>query len=70
MTDDDRLRALVHAAFPPHDATPPAPELWLAVVRRCNTPPRISRLDIGLAALIALGLAACPQWIGFLFFHL
>jgi hypothetical protein len=70
MTDDERLENLLRAALPPVDAGLPARDLWPRVVGRWRAQASWSWLDLGLALAAAAVLAAFPEWLRPLAYHL
>ncbi len=70
MIEDDRLERLLQAALPPLADAPSPPDLWPAVVGRCERRFAWTWLDLGLAALVAAVLLLFPDWLWLLAYHL
>jgi hypothetical protein len=71
MTEEDRLRDLLRAAYPPPTGRGPSRDLWVSVVARIDAPPvRPSRLDVALAALIAVLLIVFPRYLWLVVYHM
>lgn len=70
MTDEERLRHLLHTAVQPAAVPGPSRDLWPLIVRRSEAPPARSWLDLGLAAVVAIALLIHPRWMWLLAYHL
>ena len=70
MTSDLNVQALCRSAFPPATTEMPSRDLWPLVVDRMSAPVRLSWLDIGVAAVVAIALSRFPEWLLPLAFHL
>ena len=74
MTDDDQLRQMLRAAFPPVQEDAPAHDLWRRIERRVEEPAPWSwlevGLDVGLAAFAVLALAFVPGSFMLIAYHL
>ena len=66
---DDRLKELLRSSMPPADGEP-GRDLWPQIASRFAQGPRWSYLDLGLAAAAAVALAAFPEWLWLLAYHL
>ena len=69
MTDDTQLTALLRSALPPVVGHGPSRDLWLAVATRSERRVRWSWVDIGLAAIVVLSIAAWPETVLLLAYH-
>ena len=67
---DEQLQQLLRNAVPSGDEGRPTRDLWPHVAARFEQHPRWSYLDLGLAAAAAVALAAFPQWLWLLAYHL
>jgi hypothetical protein len=70
MTDDDPLRDLLRAVYPPTTGRDRSRDLWTSVVARIDTPVRPPRLDVALAMLIAALLIVFPEYVWLLAYHM
>ena len=70
MNDDERIQDLIRSALPPVTAARPTRELWPLVVKRGQTPPAWSWVDVGLAAALAVVLLVFPRLLLVLVYHL
>ncbi len=70
MRDHDRLQRLLRSTFPPVAASGPSRDLWPSIVRPEQAPQHISWVDIGLGAIVAIGLLIFPDWLWLLAYHL
>ncbi len=70
MNETDRLERLLRSALPPVAAPEPTRDLWPLLVRRSQTRPAWSWLDLGLAAALAVALAFFPRLLLVLVYHL
>ena len=70
MIDDDGLRQLLRSALPLPADQGPSGDLWPLVVRRIETPPAWSWLDMSLAATVAVALLMFPDGLFLLAYHL
>ena len=70
MTEEDRLRDLLRAAYPPPPGRGPSRDLWVSIVSRIDTPVRPSRLDVALATLIAALMIVFPKYLWLLVYHM
>lgn len=70
MIDDDRLRQLLRSALPLPVDQGPGGDLWPRVVRRIETPPAWSWLDMSLAGMVAVALLMFPEGLFLLAYHL
>jgi hypothetical protein len=70
MIDDDRLRQLLRSALPPPTGSSPSGDLWPRVLRRIETSPGWSWLDMSLAAMVAVTLLMFPEGLFLLAYHL
>jgi hypothetical protein len=72
--NDDRLKLLLHSAFPKPDGQRPSRDLWPSIVDRIQAPPAWSWLDISVAAGVLAGLAIVlvmlPKALLLLAYHL
>ena len=69
MTDDTQLAALLRSALPPVSIDGPSRDLWLALADRAERRVRWSWVDIGLAAIVVLSIAAWPKTMLLLAYH-
>ena len=69
MTDEDCV-ALLRATIPASGDDRPARDLWPAVRARAGAVPHWSWIDLAMAAAAAAALAANPQWLALLAYHL
>ncbi|HZR25969.1 MAG TPA: hypothetical protein VFA59_20380 [Vicinamibacterales bacterium] len=69
MTDED-LRLLLRSVQPPIDDRTPTRDLWPRVMERIDGGPTVSAVDVGMAALVAIVLAAYPKLLWLLAYHL
>jgi anti-sigma factor RsiW len=69
--EDEKIRKLLHAVFPPvGDAVPPR-DLWPAVLRHLDeAPARVPWLDWVCAGVLAALFALFPEVIPALFYYL
>jgi hypothetical protein len=70
MTDDERLKHLLHRALPPVTGRRPSRDLWPAVVERMGTRPGWSAFDISLAVAITICLVIFPEALWLIAYHL
>jgi hypothetical protein len=70
MIDDDRVRQLLRSALPPPTESSLSGDLWPRVLRRIETPPAWSWLDMSLAAMVAATLLMFPEGLFLLAYHL
>ena len=70
MNEDERLQHLVRRALPKATAHAPSRDLWPAVAEHLDARARWSPFDVGLAAAVAIALAAFPEMLWFLAYHL
>jgi len=70
MNDDDRLAQMLRAALPPALAAGPSRDLWPRVANRLEAQVRVSWLDLGIAAVVAVALLMRPAWLWLLAYHL
>lgn len=61
MTDDTQLAALLRSALPPVRTDGPSRDLWPALAHRSERRVHWSWLDIGLAAIVVVAVAAWPE---------
>jgi len=69
MTDED-LRLLLRSVQPPIADRTPTRDLWPRVMERIDGGPMVSAVDVGMAALVAIVLAAYPKLLWLLAYHL
>ena len=67
---DERLKELLRAVLPPSQPGGPARDVWPRIESRLEQRPRWSYVDLGLAAAAATALAAFPEWLWLLAYHL
>jgi hypothetical protein len=53
---DDRLKNLLHSAFPQPDGQKPSRDLWPSIVDRIQAPAAWSWLDMSVAAAVVAGV--------------
>lgn len=70
MNDDDRVLHLLRAALRPANPAGPSRDLWPCVASRIEARVRVSWLDLGLAAVVAVALLMRPGWLWLLAYHL
>jgi hypothetical protein len=70
MNDDDRLVHLLRGALPPAGAARPSRDLWPRVASRMQARFRVSWLDLGVAAAVAVALLMRPAWLWLIAYHL
>jgi len=70
MNDDERLAHLLRAALRPADSAGPSRDLWPSVANRMEARVRLSWLDVGVAAAVAVALLMRPAWLWLLAYHL
>jgi hypothetical protein len=64
----DDLKSRLKSALPPTDDGSPSRDLWLSVRARMHESPRLSMLDLALAAAAALALWFVPEaWLALLY---
>ncbi len=54
---DDRLRMLLHSAFPKLEGQKPSHDLWPLIVDRVRAPTAWSGIDLSVAAGVVAGVA-------------
>jgi hypothetical protein len=69
-TTNDRLEYLVRSAIPPAAEARPSHDLWPAILNRGRAPTRMSWVDLGVAAAVAMTLLMFPDWLWLLAYHL
>jgi hypothetical protein len=69
MTDDTQLAALLRSALPPVAIREPSRDLWPAITNRSERRMPWSWVDVGLAALVLLSMAAWPETMLLLAYH-
>ena len=69
MTDDTQFAALLRSALPPVVTDGPPRDLWPAVAARSEHRVRWSWVDIGLAVIVVLSIAAWPETVLLLAYH-
>lgn len=69
MTDDMQLAALLRSVLPPVATGGPSRDLWPALASRSERRVRWSWVDIGLAAIVVLSIAAWPETVLLLAYH-
>lgn len=67
---DERLQELMRASLPPSRSGGPARDVWPQIASRLAQRPPWSYLDLGLAAAAGTTLAAFPEWLWLLAYHL
>jgi hypothetical protein len=71
---DDRLKILLHSAFPEPDGQKPSRDLWPSIVDRIQAQTAWSWLDIsvaaGVLAGVAIALVMLPKALLLLAYHL
>lgn len=67
---DERLAERLRAALPPTEDAAVRRDLWPSLVERLAQRPRWSLLDLALGAAAAVALAAFPEWLWMLVYHL
>jgi hypothetical protein len=67
---DERLQELLRSALPPSTGESPDRDLWPRIANRFDQAPRWSYLDLSLAAAVIAALAAFPEWLWPLAYHL
>lgn len=70
MTDQDPLERLLRSAFPPAEAQEPSRDLWPLIVKHSQASRGWSRLDISMAAVVAMVMLMFPDWLWLLAYHL
>jgi anti-sigma factor RsiW len=69
--DDEKIRKLLRAAFPPVAAAGPPRDLWPAVLRRLDeAPARVPWFDWVFAGVLAALFVLFPEVIPALFYYL
>ena len=69
--NDEKIRSLLRATFPPVDDAGPPRDLWPALLRRLDeAPARVPWFDWALAALVLLWAMLFPGGIPVLLYHL
>ena len=69
MTDDNAFAALLRSALPPVSTDGPSRDLWPATANRAEHRVHWSWLDVGLAVVVAISLAARPDVLLALAYH-
>jgi hypothetical protein len=69
MTDDTQLAALLRSALPPVATGGPSRDLWPEIAGRAEWRTAWSWIDIGLAAVVVLSIAAWPEALLLLAYH-
>ena len=69
MNDDTQLAALLRSALPPVSTDGPSRDLWPALANRSERRVHWSWVDIGLAAIVVLAIAAWPETVLLLAYH-
>ena len=67
---DERLKRLLRTSIPPSGDGSPSHDLWPRVATRLEQKSRWSYVDLGLAVAAAFALAAFPEWLWLLSYHL
>ena len=70
MTDHDQFTQLLRAALPPMPDQAPSRDLWPDVLHRTQVRASWTWIDLSVAALVVATLAAFPEWIWLLAYHL
>ena len=70
MNDQERLERLLRSALPPSAALVPSRDLWPSVVGRSRARIEWSKVDIGMAGLLAIALLMFRDWLWLLAYHL
>ena len=67
---DERLKELLRGALHLPDAEEPRRDPWPRMATRFQQGTRWSYVDLGLAAAAVIALAAFPEWLWLLAYHL
>lgn len=71
---EERLKNLLHSAFPQPDSQNPSRDLWPSIVERIQTPAKWSWIDLCVAAGVVSGvttaLVMLPKALLLLAYHL
>lgn len=70
MTNNDNVLRHLRSAFLPVDVSAPSRDLWPTIVQRSHSKVRLSPVDLGMAAVIAVVLLMFPKWFLLLAYHL
>jgi hypothetical protein len=70
MMDDNELTSMMRSACPPSLDLSPSRDLWPRVIERVHSGPEADRIDMALAALVAVLLVIFPEWVSVLAYHL
>jgi len=67
---EDRVKNLLHSAFPQPDSQNPSRDLWPSIVDHIQAPTAWSWLDMSVVAGVAIVLVTLPKALLLLAYHL